>query len=182
MIVRIAFITDSIEQGHLVDPSDYLLEDAGMPRKRGRRRLPSPLHSRRSLEGRHELSEAQPSDTIVDAPSSILSRRRSATPEPPVAVQLTSGYKYTSAEMTYAWALIRRMISRDRGTSRLAAVKALHQKVCRARGSFEQYLLLLTPLVEDATSLHSFMVCPLNERERDVRRGQGGSPPFYHFF
>jgi hypothetical protein len=134
--VRIAFITDSIEQGHLVDPSDYLLEDAGMPGKRGRGRAPRSLHGRRSLEGRHELFEAQTSDTIADAPPSTLSRRLSPTPEPPVAVQTKKGYKYTSAEMTYAWALIRRMMSRDRQTNKLAAVKALHQKVCRARGSF----------------------------------------------
>jgi hypothetical protein len=133
--VRIAFITDSIEQGHLVDPGDYLLEDAGMPRKRGRGQPPSSLHGRRSFERGHELSEAQTSDTIALAPSSILSHRRSATPEPPVAVQIGNGYKYTSAEMTYAWALIRRMISRDRRTSKTAAVKALHQKVCRACGS-----------------------------------------------
>jgi hypothetical protein len=134
--VRIAFITDSIEQGHLVDPNDYLLEDASMSGKRNRGgRRSTALRGKRSLENNHELSEAQTSDTVVDAPLSMASRGRSTTPEPPAAVQSKNGYKYTPAEMTYAWVLIRRVITRDRQANKLTVIKALHEKVCRARDS-----------------------------------------------
>jgi hypothetical protein len=132
VIVRVAFISDSIEQGHLVNLNDYLLEDASIPRKhnRGGRRYSS-VHGRRSLESNHELSEAQTSDTIVDAPSSIPSRGWSTTPDPPAAVQSKGGYKYTPAEMTYVWTVIRRLITRDRQANKLTVIKALHKKVCR---------------------------------------------------
>ncbi|KAI0257376.1 hypothetical protein BJV78DRAFT_1277914 [Lactifluus subvellereus] len=132
MIVRIAFITDSIEQGHLVDPNDYLLEDASSPRKRkggGRRSTSFRDTGRRSPENNHEPSETQTSDTVVDAPSSIPSRGRSTTPEPPAAVQSKGGYKYTPAEMTYSWALIRRIITKDRQANKVTVIKALHKKM-----------------------------------------------------
>jgi hypothetical protein len=130
MIVRVAFISDSIEQGHLVNPNDYLLEDASIPRKhnRGGRRYSD---VRRPLESNHEVSEAQTSDTVVDAPSSIPLRGRSTTPDPPAAVQSKGGYRYTPAEMTYIWAVIRRIITRDRQANKLTVIKALHKKVCR---------------------------------------------------
>jgi hypothetical protein len=136
MMVRIAFITDSIEQGHLVDPNDYLLEGANSPRKRkrGGRRSTS-FRDKRSPESIHEPSEARTSDTVVDAPSSMPSRGRSTTPEPPAAVQSKGGYKYTPAEMTYIWALIRRIISKDRQANKGTVIKALHKKVCRTRAS-----------------------------------------------
>jgi hypothetical protein len=57
-------------------------------------------------------------------------REHSGTPEPPAAVQAKNGFRFTPAEMTYTWALIRRIISKDSLIDKVAVAKALHEKVC----------------------------------------------------
>jgi len=44
-------------------------------------------------------------------------------------VQSKHGYKFTPAEMTYTWALVRRIITRDPSVSKFAVTKALHEKM-----------------------------------------------------
>jgi hypothetical protein len=129
--VQPSFVTESIKQGHLLDPNDFLLGDASSPKKLhsiGRR--PSSFRDKHSSESDHATSEAQTSDTVVDA--SIPMREQSITPEPPPAVLSKSGYRFTPAEMTYTWALVRRILSKDPLANKLTVVRALQKKVCRA--------------------------------------------------
>jgi len=51
------------------------------------------------------------------------------TPEPPPAVQSKSGYRFTPAEMTYTWALVRRILIKDPLTSKLSVIRALQKKM-----------------------------------------------------
>lgn len=135
-IVQTSFVTESIKQGHLLDRNDFLFGDAGSPRKPNRRgHRPTSLRDKHSPESDHAISETQTSDTVVDAAPSIPARDRSVTPEPPAAVQSKNGFRFTPAEMTYTWALIRRIITKDPLASRMAVAKALHEKVCRPRTS-----------------------------------------------
>lgn len=129
MIVQPSFVKESIERGHLLDPNDFLLGNVGSPRKR----RPTFFPDRPSPESDHATSEAQTSDTVVDASSSILARDNTITPEPPAAVQLKNGYKFTPAEMTYTWTLVRRIITKDPLVSKLTVAKTLHKKVWRTR-------------------------------------------------
>jgi hypothetical protein len=129
--VQASFITESIKQGHLLDPHDFLPGDAGSPRKlhSGGRR-PTSVRGRHSPESEHATSEAPTSDTVVDASTSLPTRERSISPKPPAPVQSKSGYRFTPAEMTYAWALVRRVISKDPMASKSMVIRALHKKVC----------------------------------------------------
>ena len=131
--MQASFITESIREGHLLDPNDFFPGDAGSPRKlpSGGRR-PTSVRKRLSPppESEHATSEAQTSDTVVDASTSMPIRERSITPEPPAPVQSKSGYKFTPAEMTYAWALVRRTISKDPMANKSMVMRALHKKVC----------------------------------------------------
>jgi len=114
-----------------MDPNDYLLEDTGPVVKkpaRGYRRT-SPRADKDSHESDHEASEAQTSDTVVDTLSPAIARERSMTPDPPMAVQLKNGYKFTPAEMTYTWMLLRRIITKDSGANKQTVVNILYQKV-----------------------------------------------------
>ncbi|KAI9445029.1 hypothetical protein H4582DRAFT_1912851 [Lactarius indigo] len=128
-IVQTTFITESIREGHLMDPNDYLLEDTRVKKPaRGGRRASS-HRDKHSPESDHEASEAQTSDTVVDTLSPALARDRSVTPEPPMAVQLKKGYKFTPAEMSYTWMLLRRIIAKDPRANRQAVVKTLCEKM-----------------------------------------------------
>ena len=130
-IVQASFISESINQGHLLDPNDFLPGDAGSPRKLhpgGRR--PTSVRKKHSPESEHATSEAQTSDTVVDASTSMPTRERSISPEPPAPVQSKNGYRFTPAEMTYAWALVRRVISKDPMANKSMVIRALHKKVC----------------------------------------------------
>ncbi|KAH9065974.1 hypothetical protein EDB87DRAFT_1574377 [Lactarius vividus] len=128
-IVQTTFITESIREGHLMDPNDYLLEDTRVKKPaRGDRRTSS-HRDKHSPESDHEASEAQTSDTVVDTLSPALPRDRSVTPEPPMAVQLKKGYKFTPAEMSYTWMLLRRIIAKDPGANRQMVVKTLCEKM-----------------------------------------------------
>jgi hypothetical protein len=134
--VQPSFVTESIKQGHLLDPNDFLLGDTSSPRKLhsvGRR--PTSLRDRPSPESDHATSEAQTSDTVVDASSSMPARGQSITPEPPPAVQSKSGYRFTPAEMTYTWALVRRILIKDPLASKLTVIRALQKKVCLTQTS-----------------------------------------------
>jgi hypothetical protein len=132
--VQTSFITESIKQGRLLDPSDFLLGGVSSPKKvnRGGRR-PASFRDRHSPESDLATPETQAPGHTVNASSSmpIPTRKRSITPEPPAAVQSKHGYKFTPAEMTYTWALVRRIITRDPSVSKFAVTKALHEKVCR---------------------------------------------------
>ncbi|KAI0281573.1 hypothetical protein BGY98DRAFT_957988 [Russula aff. rugulosa BPL654] len=129
-IVQTPFVTESIKQGHLLDPNDYLLGDASSPRKPNRSgHRPTTLRDKHSPESDHAISETQTSDTVVDAAPPIPAREHSVTPEPPAAVQSKNGFRFTPAEMTYTWALIRRIITKDPLASRMAVAKALHEKM-----------------------------------------------------
>ncbi|KAH9044728.1 hypothetical protein EDB85DRAFT_483712 [Lactarius pseudohatsudake] len=128
-IVQTTFITESIREGHLMDPNDYLLEDTRVKKPaRGGRRTSS-HRDKHSPESDHEASEAQTSDTVVDTLSPALARDRSVTPEPPMAVQLKKGYKFTPAEMSYTWMLLRRIIAKDPVANRQTVVKTLCEKM-----------------------------------------------------
>jgi hypothetical protein len=81
----------------------------------------------------------------------MLARERTITPEPPPAVQSKSGYKFTPAEMTYAWALVRRILTKDPLANKLTVVRVLQKKVCRVQTPFVDYALFIS-LVEDASS------------------------------
>jgi hypothetical protein len=120
---------ESVKQGHLLNPSDFLLRDVSSPKKPigGSRR---PIREKRSPESEHATSEAQTSDTVVDASSSIPTRENLPTPDPPPAVLSKSGYRFTPAEMTYTWALVRRILTKDRLATKLMVGKALQKKVC----------------------------------------------------
>ena len=131
-----SFVMESIKQGHLLNPNDFLLGDASSPRKlhsSGRRR--TAIREKHSAESDHATSEAQTSDTVVDASSSMPAREQSITPEPPPAVQSKGGYRFTPAEMTYTWALVRRILTKDPQASKLTVIRALQKKVCRAQTS-----------------------------------------------
>ena len=130
-IVQTSFVTESIKQGHLLDPNDFLLGDASSPRKlywSGHR--PTSFHDKNSPESDHVISEAQTSDTVVDSAPSVPARGHTVSPEPPPAVQSKNGFKFTPAEMTYAWALVGRIITKDQLANKLTVVRALHNKVC----------------------------------------------------
>jgi len=130
-IVQTTFITESIREGHLMDPNDYLLEDTRVKKPaRAVGRRPS-LRNKQSPESDHDASEAQTSDTVVDTLSPALARERerSATPEPPMAVQLKNGYKFTPAEMSYTWMLLRRIIAKDPEANRQKVIKTLCEKM-----------------------------------------------------
>ncbi len=130
-IVQASFIAESVKQGHLLDPNDFLPGDAGSPRKlhsSGRR--PISVRGRHSPESEQATSEAPTSDTVVDASTPMPTRERSITPEPPAPVRSKSGYRFTPAEMTYAWALVRRIISKDPMANKSMVIRALHKKVC----------------------------------------------------
>lgn len=130
-IVQASFITESIKQGHFLDPNDFQLGSASSPRKPNRSdRRPTSFRDKHSPESDHAISETQTSDTVVDAAPSIPAREHSVTPEPPAAVQSKNGFRFTPAEMTYTWALIRRIITKDPSTSKNMVAKALHEKVC----------------------------------------------------
>lgn len=129
-IVQTSFVTESVKQGHLLDPNDFLLGDASSPRKPNRRgHRPTSSRDKHSPESDHAISETQTSDTVVDANPSIPVREHSGTPEPPAAVQSKNGFRFTPAEMTYTWALIRRIITKDPLAGKMAVAKALHEKV-----------------------------------------------------
>jgi hypothetical protein len=167
-IVQTPFVTESIKQGHLLDPNDYLLGDASSPRKPNRSgHRPTTLRDKHSPESDHAISETQTSDTVVDAAPSIPAREHSVTPEPPAAVQSKNGFRFTPAEMTYTWALIRRIITKDPLASRMAVAKALHEKVCWPRTPVLTVHLIL--LVVDATSPRVLVVVYTDETKRDVR-------------
>jgi hypothetical protein len=127
-IVQTTFITESIREGHLVDPNDYLLEDTRVKKlvRVGRR---ASLRDKPSPESDHEASEAQTSDTVVNDLAPTREREGSKTPEPPMAVQLKNGYRFTPAEMTYTWMLLRRIFAKDPGTNKQTVIKALCKKV-----------------------------------------------------
>lgn len=129
--MQTSFVTESVKQGHLLDPNDFLLGDTSSPRKpkRGGHR-PAVSRDKHSPESDHAISETQTSDTVVDAASSIPVREHSGTPEPPAAVQSKNGFRFTPAEMTYTWALVRRIITKDPLVGKMAVAKALHEKVC----------------------------------------------------
>jgi len=130
-IVQTSFIMESIKQGHLLDPDNFLLGDVSSPRKpnwSGHRS--TSFRDKHSPESDHAISETQTSDTVVDAAPSIPPREHSVTPEPPAAVQSKNGFRFTPAEMTYTWALIRRIITKDPLAGKIAVAKALHKKVC----------------------------------------------------
>jgi hypothetical protein len=131
-IVQTTFITESIREGHLMDPNDYLLEDTRVKKVARVIRKTSSLRTKQSPESDHEASEAQTSDTVVDTVSPTLAREheRSTTPEPPMAVPIKNGYKFTPAEMSYSWMLLRRILAKDPEANRPKLAKALHEKVC----------------------------------------------------
>jgi len=133
-IVQTSFITESIKQGRLLNPSDFLLGGVSSPKKvnRGGRR-PASFRDRHSPESDFATPEAKAPEPIVGASSSkpTPTRKRSITPEPPAAVQMKHGYKFTPAEMTYTWVLVRRIITKDPMVTKLTVTKALHEKVCR---------------------------------------------------
>lgn len=136
-IVQTTFITESIREGHLMNPNDYLLEDTRVKKPARVGHKTSSLRNKKSPntqspESDHETSEAQTSDTVVDTVSPTLAREheRSTTPEPPVAVPIKNGYKFTPAEMSYSWMLLRRILAKDPGATRHQLAKALHEKVC----------------------------------------------------
>lgn len=129
-----SFVMESIKQGHLLDPNDFFLGETSSPRKLhsvGRR--PTSFRDRPSLESDHATSEAPTSDTVVDASSSMPAHEQSMTPEPPPAVQSKSGYRFTPAEMTYTWVLVRRILIKDPLASKLSVIRALQKKVCRTQ-------------------------------------------------
>jgi len=127
-IVQTTFITESIREGHLMDPNDYLLEDTRAKKPaRGARR--ASVRDKHSPASDHEASEAQTSDTVVDTLSPVLARERSMTPEPPMAVQLKNGYKFTPAEMSYTWMMLRRIIAKDPRSNKQTVVETLCDKV-----------------------------------------------------
>jgi hypothetical protein len=107
--VQTSFVTESIKQGHLLDPNDFVLGDASSfkkPNRSGRR--PTSFRDMHSPESDHAIS---------------------VTPEPPAAVQSKNGFRFTPAEMTYTWALIRRIITKDPLKDKIKVAKALHNKV-----------------------------------------------------
>ena len=116
-----------------MDPNDYLLEYTRVKKLARVGRRTASLRDNNSPESDHETSEAQTSDTVVDnhnlAPAPAPEREGSMTPEPPVAVQLKNGYKFTPAEMTYTWMLLRRIIAKDPQATKQTVVKALYKKV-----------------------------------------------------
>jgi len=59
----------------------------------------------------------------------MLAHERSITPEPPPAVQSKGGYKFTPAEMTYTWALVRRILTKDPLANKSMVVRALQKKM-----------------------------------------------------
>ncbi|KAI9462383.1 hypothetical protein BJY52DRAFT_1354618 [Lactarius psammicola] len=130
-IVQTTFITESIRGGHLMNPNDYLLEDtrAKKPVRTARGSRRASLREKHSPESDHEASEAQTSDTVVDTVSPAVARERSMTPEPPMAVQLKNGYKFTPAEMSYTWMLLRRIIAKNPGANKQTVVKTLCEKM-----------------------------------------------------
>jgi hypothetical protein len=128
--VQTSFVTESVKQGHLLDPNDFLPGDASSPRKPNRSgHRPTSSRDKHSPESDHAISETQTSDTVVDAAPSIPVREHSVTPEPPGAVQSKNGFRFTPAEMTYTWALIRRIVTKDPLVDKMAVAKALHEKV-----------------------------------------------------
>jgi hypothetical protein len=48
---------------------------------------------------------------------------------------MRNGFRYTPAEMTYTWALVGRIITKDQLANRMTVAKALHKKVCWASTS-----------------------------------------------
>lgn len=128
--MQTSFVTESIKHGYLLDPSGFLLGHASSPRKPKRSGpRPTPVRDKHSPESDHAISETQTSDTVVDAVPAIPAREPSVTPEPPPAVQSRNGFRFTPAEMTYTWALIRRIIAKDPLAGKVVVVKALHEKV-----------------------------------------------------
>ena len=130
-IVQTTFITESIREGHLLNPNDYSLEDNRVKKVARVVRRTTSFRNKQSPESDHESSEAQTSDTVVDTLSPVLAREheRSTTPEPPMAVQLKNGYKFTPAEMSYTWMLLRRIIAKVPGATKQTVAKALCEKV-----------------------------------------------------
>ncbi len=132
--MQISFVTESIKEGHLLDPNDFLLGGASSPKKpnRGGHR-PTSFRDKHSPESDHAISETQTSDTVVEATTSIPAREHSSvTPEPPAAVRSKNGFRFTPAEMTYTWGSVRRIITNDPSAGKLIVAKALHEKVCWA--------------------------------------------------
>lgn len=128
--MQTSFVTESIKHGYLLDPNDFLLGDASSPRKPKRSGTrPTPVRDKHSPESDHAISETQTSDTVVDAAPSIPAREHTITPEPPPAVQSRNGFRFTPAEMTYTWALIRRIITKDPLAGKMVVAKTLHEKV-----------------------------------------------------
>ena len=161
-IVQTTFITESIREGYLMNPKDYLLEDTrvkklarvGRSRTASHRNKQSPESDHPQSD--HEASEAQTSDTVVDNVKPTLTREleRSTTPEPPMAVQLKNGYKFTPAEMSYTWMLLRRILSKDPGASKQSVIRALCEKVGILIKCFSDISHLS---IEDASPLRRFM-------------------------
>jgi BRCT domain, a BRCA1 C-terminus domain len=132
-IVQTSFVTESVKQGHLLDPNDFLLGDASSPRRLNwSSHRPTSKRDRPSPESDHVTSEPPTSDTVVDSATAIHARVRSGTPEPPAAVQSKNGFRFTPAEMSYAWAMVRRIILKDQMASKMVVIRALHEKVCWA--------------------------------------------------
>ncbi|KAI9512918.1 hypothetical protein F5148DRAFT_1279420 [Russula earlei] len=126
-VVQTSFVTESVKQGHLLDPNGFLLGASSAPRKLnlGARRI----RDRPSPESDRVTSEVQAHDAIVHSSPSIPVRQRSITPDPPAAVRSKKGYKFTPAEMTYTWALVHRLITKDRMATKLIVAEALHEKM-----------------------------------------------------
>jgi len=169
-IVQTSFVTESIKQGHFLDPNDFLAGDASSPRKPNRSgHRPTSLREKHSPESDHAISETQTSDTVVDAAPSIPAREHSVTPEPPAAVQTKKGFRFTPAEMTYTWVLIRRIITKDLLASKMTVAKALHEKVCWPSTFVFGSASHTYRLFEDATSPLVLVDVYTDETKRDVR-------------
>ena len=148
---------ESVKQGHLLDPNDFLLGDASSPRKLYWNGQRPTFHDKNSPESDHATSEAQTSDTVVDTAPSVPVREHAVSPEPPPAVQSKNGFKFTPAEMTYAWALIGRVITKDQTATKLMVGKALHNKVCLDSTSIFDGASYTCRLFKDATSLRGLV-------------------------
>ena len=157
-IVQTTFITESIKEGHLMDPNDYSFEDTRVKKLARVVRRTASFRNKQSPESDPESSEAQTSDTVVDTISPVLAREheRSTTPEPPMAVQLKNGYKFTPAEMSYTWMLLRRIMAKVPGATKQIVAKALCEKVGILLPKCFHFDLSHSS-IEDASPLRGFM-------------------------
>jgi hypothetical protein len=70
--------------------------------------------------------------------------------------------------MTYTWALIRRIITKDPLVGKMAVAKALHEKVCWPSTFVFDSVSHISP-IEDATSPCVLVDVYIDETKRDVR-------------